>query len=140
MIIANLIWHVEYGRYGVLIFIQYTALTLLSFAIGLWMGLGMKNFIVIKNFMNLPIFLFAIMAGCFYPIGTLNNVLDFVIKLSPLTWINRGSFLSIYDGDRFVLVVVIGCLTLAGILCGIGAMVTFRKEDFLYGDLLNSQK
>lgn len=140
MIIATLVWQVDYGTYGFLIFIQYTVLTSLSFAIGLWMGLGMKNFIVIKNFMNLPIFLFAIMGGCFYPIGSLNKLFDSMLKLSPLTWINRGSFLSIYDGDSFVLVVVIGCLAVVGILCGIGAMITFKKEDFLYGDLLNSHK
>lgn len=139
MLFLTLILPVQYGRFGFLIFIQYSVLTLLSFALGLWIGLGMKYFIVIKNYMNIPIFLFAIMGGCFYPIGTLNKYFDIVLKLSPLTWINRASFLSIYDNNLSVLIIVLFFLLVIALICSMGAMITFQREDFLHGDLLNSK-
>jgi ABC-2 type transport system permease protein len=117
------------------IFILLAAETFAVCALGLFIGFGMKNFIIIKNLMNLPIILTAILAGVFYPIGTLKEELGFAIKMSPLSWINRSLFLYIYDNSSSLL----WRITLICVLVGIGftvlAIKLFKKEEYIHGDL-----
>ena len=109
-------------------------------AIGLFIGFGIKNFIVIKNLINIPIMLAAILAGVFYPFGTLKDSTNFIIQLSPLTWMNRSLFLSIYD-DRMSLLFRISLIC---VLIGIGftllAIMLFKKEEYIHGDLPGYEK
>lgn len=104
-------------------------------AIGLFIGLGMKHFILIKNFLNIPICVAGILGGAFYPIGTLNPKFNFLIKLSPLTWINRSIFLTLYDNSTVLLWRVAGFSMLTGIIFIIIAIKLFKKEEFIHGDL-----
>jgi ABC-2 type transport system permease protein len=66
------------------LFILLASETFVMCAIGLLIGLGMKYFILIKNILNIPICLAAILAGAFYPIGTLNPKLEFLLRLVNL--------------------------------------------------------
>ncbi len=104
-------------------------------AMGTFIGLGMKNFIFIKNIMNLPICLFAILAGTFFPIGTFHKGFQFIINLSPITWINRSIFLSLYDYDNSMISIICLTLTVAGIIFGILAVITFKKGEYISGSL-----
>ncbi len=104
-------------------------------AIGLFVGFGMKNFLVIKNVLNLPIFVAGILAGAFYPVGTLNPRLESVIKLSPLAWVNRSIFLCIYDGNSLLLWRTAAVLTMVGVVFTVLAIKLFKKEEFIHGDL-----
>lgn len=104
-------------------------------AIGLFIGLGMKNFIFIKNIVNIPICVAAILAGAFFPIGTLNHGLEIILMLSPLTWINRSIFLVIYDNSCLLLWRTSIVFVIVGIAFTILAIKCFRKEEFIYGDL-----
>lgn len=117
-----------------------TAETFAICSIGLFIGLGMKNFIFIKNIMNLPIMAAAILAGVFYPFGTLKDRLVILIKLSPLTWINRSLFLAIYDNSEALLW---RCAVIC-VLLGSGfawlAVKLFKKEEYIHGDLPGYEK
>jgi ABC-2 type transport system permease protein len=104
-------------------------------AIGLFIGLGMKNFIFIKNIINIPICAAAVLAGAFFPFGTLNSGLEFIIKLSPLTWFNRSMFQSIYDGQYRLMIITSIISIVIGISFTILAICLFRKEEFIHGDL-----
>lgn len=108
--------------------------------IGLFIGFGMKNFILLKNILNIPIMIAAILAGSFYPFGTLNDKLAFVIKLSPLTWMNRSLFLCIYDNQTTMvwrLVIICGII---GICFTILTIMLFKKEEYIHGDLPGYEK
>lgn len=109
-------------------------------AIGLYIGLGRKNFIVVKNFLNIPIFIFAILGGTFSPMGTSNHLLGIVFKLSPLTWINRGIFLWIYDKRGTILWITVLFLLLTCTLFTYAGIRLFRREEYLHGDLLSFKK
>jgi ABC-2 type transport system permease protein len=111
-----------------------------SSAIGLYIGLGMKNFILIKNVINIPICVAAILAGAFYPIGTLNQGLKFVIKLSPLTWINRSIFQYIYDENLSMLWITSAALIIVGVIFTSLAIKLFKREEFIHGDLPGYEK
>lgn len=112
-----------------------TSITFTVCAIGLLIGLGMKNFILIKNVLNIPICIAAILAGCFYPIGSVNPVLQFILSLSPLTWVNRSIFLYLYDDSSALLWRVMLIFILVGSGVAIVAVKAFKKEEFIHGDL-----
>ncbi len=109
-------------------------------AIGLFIGLGMKNFIFIKNVLNIPICLAAILAGTFFPLGTLNDRLEMLIKLSPLTWVNRSIFLMLYDDSSQLLWKTSLIFMITGIGFAILAIKLFKKEEFIHGDLPGYEK
>lgn len=109
-------------------------------AIGLFIGLGMKNFIFIKNILNIPICIAAVLAGTFFPLGTLNPRWESVIALSPLTWINRGIFLYIYDHDPVILLRSVFVSVSIGIIFAVLAVLLFKKEEFIHGDLPGYEK
>lgn len=104
-------------------------------AIGLFIGFGMRNFIIIKNLLNIPIIIAAILGGVFFPIGTFNHGWQLIIKLSPLTWINRGEFLCIYDNNNILLWKIAMITTAVGIIFTILAVILFKKEEFIHGNL-----
>ncbi len=139
-LIAKLVLGVSYHGYGVLVFLMSISFTALIYGIGLWLGLGMKNFIVLKNLINIPIFLFGVLGGCFYPFGSLNVLINALIKLSPITFINRAAFLAIYDSDAHLL----GIMTLLFIILSIGAITMaihrFKREAFCNGDMFSYEK
>lgn len=113
-------------------------LTLEAFAvcaIGLFIGYGVKNFIFIKNLLNIPICLAAILGGAFFPIGTLNKGWSLILKFSPLTWINRGIFQCIYDHNSVLLWKMAIILAFVGIAFTWLAIRLFKKEEFIHGDL-----
>lgn len=122
------------------VFLILSSLSLLVCAIGLFIGLGMKNFILIKNVMNIPLSLFGILSGAFFPIGTLNPLLNAILYISPLTWVNRSIFLYIYDGNPTLLWVTTPVLTAAGLLFSIFAVKSFKKEEYIHGELPGYEK
>ncbi|MBH1939835.1 ABC transporter permease [Mobilitalea sibirica] len=128
-----------YGEFWAIIFLL-TAEAYCFCAIGMFIGLGMKNFIVIKNIINLPLCAAAILGGAFYPIGTMNDKLELLLKLSPLTWINQSMFRYLYDGDRDYLYKISLILILIGTGFTLLAIVRFRKEEFIHGDLPGYEK
>lgn len=104
-------------------------------AIGLFIGLGMKNFIFIKNILNIPICVAAVLAGAFFPIGTLNPRLAFIIKLSPLTWFNRSMLQVVYDGENRSMINTAMISIVIGIGFTILTVCLFKKEEYIHGDL-----
>ncbi len=140
LIVSKLLWNIYLGDSFLKIAVLLTAETFCVCAAGLYIGLGMKNFITFKNFLNLPICIFAVLGGSFFPIGSMDPVFQFVINLSPLTWTNRSIFLSIYDGSDHTLYITALVLFAAGLLFTILGMRSFKKEEFLNGDLPGYQK
>lgn len=135
LLFCMMAFHLPVSLSIVSIFVLLSAETLAVCTIGLFIGFGMKNFILIKNVLNIPIVLAAILGGAFYPIGTLNPSFEAVLRLSPLTWINRGMFLAIYDNNSTVLWITSTVLVIVGILFAILTVQLFKKEEFIHGDL-----
>ena len=118
----------------------YLSLSFVTACIGTFLGLGMKDFMKMKNILNIPVMIFAILGGCFYQFGTLNKPLQFVLNLSPLRWVNRSIFLLIYDKNcisfyrlNFVLIGIGGIFMLLAITC-------FKREEYGNGQLPGYEK
>ncbi|MDD5936146.1 MAG: ABC transporter permease [Clostridiales bacterium] len=137
---ASLVLRVSFHGHGMAMYLMSIAWTGVIYALGLWLGLGMKNFIVVKNLINLPIMLFAVLGGCFYPFGSTDPLIQKVIQASPLTWINRSQFLAMYDSKSQLLFM----MTIIFVLLCIGimtlAVIKFRKEAFCNGDMFSYEK
>ena len=140
LIIAGVLWRLKiFSSITELLFL-YIALSFMISSVGTYIGLGMKNFLAIKNVMTVPIGIFAIVAGTFFPIGTFSARMQFLINLSPLTWINRSVFLALYDNDSYLLWLVTGVLITVGVLLTKISIITFDKGEYLNGDLPSYEK
>ena len=102
--------------------------------------MGMKDFMKVKNVLNIPILIFAILGGCFYQFGTLNKLLGFVMDLSPLRWINKGLFLLIYDDNCMLLYRLCLLMIIAGGIFMLLAITFFKREEYGNGELPGYEK
>lgn len=135
LIATVLFWKVCSLRDMLGILVLYLAISYLTAAVGTYLGLGMKDFLKLKNILNIPILIFAVLGGCFYPLGTWNKLFLVVLNLSPLRWINRCQFLLIYDNNRsllyilsLIMIIVASVIMLLTILC-------FKREEYGNGEL-----
>jgi len=140
LVFAKLVLQLPVAFEIIPVFLLLVAETFVICAIGLFIGFGMRNFIVIKNILNIPILVAAVLAGAFYPIGTLSTGWGLVLRLSPLTWINRGIFLFVYDHASDLLWRTSLVLILVGIGFTILAIGLFKKEEFIHGALPGYEK
>ncbi len=118
-------------------------LSLLSFAVcgvGLFIGYGIKNFILVKNIINIPVMAAGILAGSFYPFGSLKPAWETAIRLSPLTWINRSIFRCIYDGNAGFLWMTALVYLIIGLGFTVMAILLFKKEEYIHGVLPGYEK
>jgi ABC-2 type transport system permease protein len=139
-IVVKLVFHVSYEGQGIIIYLMSIGLTAIVYAFGLMLGLGMKNFMMIKNLLNIPVFVFAFLGGCFFPFGSSHFLVAWLIKLSPLTWINRATFLCMFDGQAELMLLLFSVLSLGVVVILIQAIKRFKKEGFLNGDSLSFTK
>ncbi|BBF43248.1 ABC transporter, permease protein [Lachnospiraceae bacterium KM106-2] len=118
-------------------------LILLSFftcAIGCLVGFGMKNFMVVKNIMTVPIGILATIGGTFISYSVSNTTLRSLKEFSPFTYLNRAMFYSIYEQEQMKIGLVCTGLLLGGILIILLAIRKFRKEEFEDGKLSGYEK
>lgn len=124
----------------VLLLFFYVALSFAISGLGTYVGLSMKNFMVIKNIMSVPICLAGLAAGVFFRTGTLNQALSLLLNCSPLTWVNRAIFLRLYDGHGRMLIVISAACIGIGMAATVGAVLGFKKEEYIYGCLPGYEK
>ena len=139
-----------YGAAGILtglemrsigwISILFLTLSFSVSSIGTLIGLGMKNFLVLKNVLNIPIAIFAILGGTFFRIGTFNRVGNFVLNLSPIRWINRSMFQLLFEGNQMLLLYTAGVLIIVGSVCAVLAIKTFQKGEYMNGSMPGYEK
>ncbi len=135
LIFAGFVWKLPLNLTIIPVFILLAMETYAVCAIGLFIGFGMKHFLFIKNIMNIPISVFAILAGVFYPMGSLNRRMELLFQLSPLTWVNRSIFLLLYDYKAELLWRTSVVLMAVGIIFTILAIRLFKREEYIHGDL-----
>lgn len=129
--ISKFIFNMDLQGQYFMILLSFTGLTFLTSAIGAYLGLACKNFLMIKNFMNLPIMIFGLLGGCFYPIASNDLILSKMISLSPLTWINHGIISSIYENNIQILMITTCIFAIIGILILWFSIHNFKREAFL---------
>lgn len=132
-VVCGIIWRLPRGIERILICILLVSMSFCVAAIGVLIGTGMKNFLFIKNLINLPIGLCAVAAGVFYPLGTSNPVVQGIFNLSPLTHVNRYLFVMLFDHMKSGVCFLILIHIVIGGLVSILAIKTFKKEEFLHG-------
>ena len=138
--IMAIVAHVPVGTSLMAIMALLVSISFFISSLGTVVGLGMKNFFTVKNIMTIPICLFAILGGTFFPMGSLQSKMQLLINLSPLTWINKSLFLAMYDHNKVLICWITLILLLAGTGCIFTAMIIFQKEEYLYGDLPGYEK
>lgn len=85
LIISKILFQLPINGNAVYLIILLLCVSVAVTGIGLFCGLASKNFAAVQNFVNIPIIIFGFLGGTFFPVGSLNPVLSFMINLSPLT-------------------------------------------------------
>lgn len=129
--IAKLMFHMPFNGKITFIILLFISETVIVTGTGLFLGLACKNFNVIKNFLNLPIMIFGFLGGAFFPIGSTNSFISFIIGLSPLTWVNRGIVACIYENNTDILIITSIMFMLAGSIITMIAVKFFKREAFI---------
>lgn len=140
--VGYLIFRLPLGGRFMAVILLFTAETFLACGFGLLLGLGIKNFIIVKNLINFPICIFAVLGGSFFPIGSFKPFWQTILYLSPLTWVNRSIFRYLYDGEvyRYQLYQLTFTLIAAGFIFSLAAVYYFKKEEFLNGNIPGYKK
>lgn len=131
MIITRFLLGVKVGANLTLILMLFFTETLMASAVGIYLGIAFKNFNTLKGILNIPINIFALLGGVFFPVGSLGNTFEKVSYISPLTWINRGIIAAVYDNNVLILIYAIAITLILGVLFSILAVTSFKKEAFL---------
>jgi ABC-2 type transport system permease protein len=140
LVVARLLFGLPVMEHFIPIAALMTAISLAVCSCGLFIGYGMRNFILVKNLINLPVIAAGTLGGSFFPLGSLNPVMEFAIKLSPLTWVNRSIFLCIYDGKESLLWKTTIISILVGLVFTALTVILFKREEFIHGDLPGYEK
>ncbi|URZ01526.1 ABC transporter permease [Clostridium felsineum] len=104
---------------------------LMASAIGIYFGIRIKEFSILQGILSIPIAIFAVLGGCFFPVGSFGNIFEKVSYISPLMWINKGIISAIYDRNETILTNCILVTLLIGIIFSVAAVFSFKKEVFL---------
>lgn len=140
LMLAGLILKWNNVAYFLPVFIVLTAETFFSVSCGLLIGFTARNFLMVKNIINIPICIAAVLGGTFFPIGTMNKTMQIFLNISPLTWINRSLFLCIYDHTVKTAWMTAIVLVLLGMLFLSATIILFKKEEFINGNLSDYEK
>lgn len=139
-IISIVSWNHDLINSLVPLLFLYLSISVLTAGLGTWVGLGMKNFLAVKNLISVPICILAVAGGCFFRNGSTDSALEVLVRLSPFTWINRGIFQGIYDDNNMGIYVAAIIMLLAGIMFTAIAVITFKKEEYGHGELPGYEK
>lgn len=131
LMIAKFLFRLDFQGNVLMIFILLTCETITVTGIGLFLGLACKNLDTLRNFLNIPIVIFGFLGGVFFPVSSLNPVLRTIIKLSPLTWINRGIISYVYENQVQMISIISAVLLVVGLAMMGLTIQFFKKEAFI---------
>lgn len=118
----------------------YFSLCICVGSIGSLVGLGMKNFLLIKNVISIPFTILAFFGGTFYPFRSSSSLISGMIQWSPFTFMNRSCFLLLYDDNPLPIVnCSIGMLAISAVITLI-TYVCFQKEEYIHGTMPSYEK
>lgn len=131
LLVARVLLGVNFGKSTPLILLLFLTETLMSSAIGIYLGICIRNFDTIKGILNIPLSLFGLLGGSFFPVGSLGNNFEKITYISPFTWINKGLMTAIYDNNCTILFFSIAITIILALAFSVLSVITFKKEAFL---------
>lgn len=131
LLIAKLLLGVDFGRGTLTIILMFLVEGFGASALGILLGICIRNFSTIKGIINIPISILGLLGGVFFPAGSLGATFEKVSYISPFTWINKGIISAIYDGNYKILMYSIVVSLLLGIIFSVLSVALFKKEAFL---------
>lgn len=136
----GLISGIPFKEHVLLILALFFTTSLVTSSVGTLIGLGMKNFMKLKNVLTIPICVLAMLAGCFFPLSSSGMGMNQILLFSPFTWINRSIFQLIYEDTGWLTGELIFVFFIIALLAGLLSCKKFKKEEYMYGELPGMEK
>lgn len=131
LLIVRVVLGVNFGSCTPIILLMFFTETLMASAIGIYLGICIKNFETIKGVLNIPLSVFGLLGGSFFPVGSLGDNFEKATYISPFTWINKGLIAAVYDNNIKILIYLIIITLVIAILFSVLSVISFKKEAFL---------
>lgn len=131
LLVTRIVLGVNFGVSTSIIMLMFFTETLMASAIGIYLGICIKSFGAIKGIINIPLSIFGLLGGSFFPVGSLGNNFEKITYISPFTWINRGLITAVYDNNYKLLIYSIIITLAIAMVFSILSVFTFKKEAFL---------
>ncbi|SMC22110.1 ABC-2 type transport system permease protein [Clostridium acidisoli DSM 12555] len=131
LLITRVLLGINFGSNTPIILLMFFTETLMASAIGIYLGICIKNFGTIKGILNIPLSIFGLLGGSFFPVGSLGDKFEKITYISPFTWINRGLISVVYDNNDKILIYSIGVTLIIAIMFSVLSIISFKKEAFL---------
>lgn len=95
-------------------------------SMGVFFGIAFKKFNLLKGILNLPLTIFALLGGVFFPVGFMGKITN----ISPLTWFNRALIDNLF-GDSTIIIRSLFILSFISVTFIILSVKNFSKEVLL---------
>lgn len=131
-IIVKLLFNVNFGgAKAPYIFIMLLLFNMLSTLIGILFCCIFKSEESTNKILSIFINISAILGGTFFQIDGLGKTAQQVSNISPLKWITKAVFRTIYDGDTSLVLPVCAIFIAASLILLLGCKLTFKTEDYV---------
>ena len=131
LLILRLLLGVNFGSSTPIILLMFFVETFMASAIGIYLGICTKNFRIVQGILNIPLNIFGLLGGSFFPVGSLGDNFEKITYISPFTWINKGLIAAVYDNDIKILLYSIVVTLFVAVVFSVLSVVSFKKEAFL---------
>jgi len=131
LLIVRVLLGVNFGSSTPIILLMFFTETFMASAIGIYLGICIKNFGTIQGILNIPLNIFGLLGGTFFPAGSLGDTFEKISYISPFTWINKGLIAAVYDNDITILIYSIVVTLVIAIVFSVLSVISFKKEAFL---------
>ena len=130
-LVLKALLNVNFGSKFIYVFILFALLSLSSASVGVLFCCIFKSEELANKILSIINNTLAFLGGSFIPVDGFGKTIRAICDVSPVTWIQKGIFKMIYDGnmDAFLpmVIILLAVFAVTLILC----KITFKTEDYV---------
>lgn len=132
ILLLQYIFNINFGGKNIIyIMLLINGLSLLGCSLGTMFCSIFKKEELANSIMQIPILLFVLLGGSFFPTESLGKSIANLSVISPIKWITECTFRIIYDNDFSIYVPTLGIILISSIVCIIICQITFKPEEYV---------
>lgn len=132
IILGQYLMHINFGGKNIFyIMLLINALSFLGCCLGTMFCSIFKNEQLANSIMQIPILIFILLGGSFFPVEGLGKTIAKISVISPIRWVTECAFKIIYDNDFSIFIPTLCVILIFSIACIIVCHITFEPEEYV---------